>query len=55
MSRNVVDFDNLQDFASTKNKELSDPILDIVELEHSLTKMKNNLINSRKKNEIIAN
>ena len=55
MSRNVVDFDNLQDFASTKNKELGDPILDIVELEHSLTKMKNNLINSRKKNEIIAN
>jgi|AACY02.2.fsa_nt_gi Uncharacterized protein conserved in bacteria len=55
MSRNVVEFDNLQDFASTKNKELSDPILDIVELEHSLTKMKNNLINSRKKNEIIAN
>ncbi len=55
MSRNVVKFDNLQDCASTKNKELSDPILDIVELEHSLTKMKNNLINSRKKNEIIAN
>ena len=49
MSRNVVDFDNLQDFASTKKKELGDPILDIVELEHSLTKMKNNLINSRKK------
>ena len=55
MSRNVVEFDNLQDFASTKNKELGAPILDIVELEHSLTKMKNNLINSRKKNEIIAN
>ena len=54
MSRNVVELDNLQDFASTKNKESSDPLLDIVELEHSLSKMKNNLTNSRKKNEIIA-
>jgi len=48
MSRNVVEFDNLQDFASIKNKELSDPILDIVELEYSINQMKNNLTNSRK-------
>ncbi len=49
ISRNVVELDNLQDLASTKNKESSDPILKFVELEHSLTKMKNNLTNSRKK------
>ena len=53
-SNNVVELDNLQDFVSTKNKEAIDPTLDIVELEHALTKMKNNLTNSRKKNEIIA-
>ena len=40
MSRNVVEIENLQDFASTKNKESSEPLLDIVELEHSLSKMK---------------
>ena len=49
LSSNVVEIESLQDFASTKNKESSDPILDIVELEHSLSKMKNNLTNSRKK------
>ena len=54
ISRNVVELDNLQDFSSTKKKESRDSILGIVELEHSLTKMKNNLTNSRKKNEIIA-
>ena len=54
MGRNVVELDSLQDFAITKNKESSDPLLDIVELEHSLSKMKNNLTNSRKKNEIMA-
>ncbi len=53
ISRNVVEFDKLQDFSSTKKKESRDSILDIVELEHSLTKMKNNLTNSRKNNEII--
>jgi hypothetical protein len=53
ISRNVVELDNLQDFSSTKKKELRDSIVGIVELEHSLTKMKNNLTNSRKKNEII--
>ena len=54
MSRNVVEFDNLKDFVITKKKESNDPLMDIVELEHSLRKMKNNLNNSRKKNEIIA-
>ena len=54
ISRNVVELENLQDFAIMKNKESSDPLLDIVELEHSLSKMKNNLTNSRKKNEINA-
>ena len=34
MSRNVVEFDSLQDFASTKNKELSDDILnDVLSIE----------------------
>ncbi len=50
----VVELENMQDFANTKKKESIDPILDIVELEHALNKMKNNLTNSRKKNEIIA-
>ena len=54
MRRNVVELDRVQDFAITKNKESSDPLLYFVELEHSLSKMKNNLTNSRKKNEIIA-
>ena len=54
ISRNVVEFDRVQNFGSTKNAEYTDPIPDIVELEHALTKMKNNLTNSRKKNEIIA-
>ena len=49
MSSNVVEIESLQDFASTKNKESSEPTLDIAELEHSLSKMKNNLTNSRKK------
>ena len=54
ITRNVVEFESLQNFGSTKTVEATDPKLDIVELEHALTKMKNNLTNSRKKNEIIA-
>ena len=54
IKRNVVEFDTLHNFGITKNTEFTDPIPDIVELEHALTKMKNNLTNSRKKNEIIA-
>ena len=49
MSRNVVELDKLQDFASTKNKESRDSTMAIVELEHALNKMKYNLTNSRKK------
>ena len=52
--RNVVELESLQNFVNTKDIESMDPVLDIVELEHALTKMKNNLTNSRKKNEIIA-
>ena len=53
-SRNVVELDSVQNFVNTKNTVSIDPMLDIVELEHALTKMKNNLTNSRKRNEIIA-
>ncbi|MDC3108116.1 DUF721 domain-containing protein [Paracoccaceae bacterium] len=51
---NVVELESLQDLVSTKNTESIDPVYDIVELENALTKMKNNLTNSRKKNEIIG-
>ena len=54
IDRNVVDLDSLQNFVNTKNTESIDPLMDIVELEHALTKMKNNLTKSRKKNEIIT-
>ena len=54
IDRNVVDLDTLQNFVNKKNTESIDPLMDIVELEHALTKMKNNLTNSRKKNEIIT-
>ena len=50
--RNVVELDNLQNFATLKNGVPTDPKPDIVQLEHALTKMKNNLSSSRKKNEI---
>ena len=54
IGRNVVELDSLQKFVTEKNTESIDPVLDTVELEYALTKMKNNLTNSRKKNEIIA-
>ena len=54
IGRNVVELETLQNFVSTKNTESVEPKADIVELEHAITKMKNNLTNSRKKNEIIA-
>ena len=54
IGRNVLELDSFQNFVTAKNTESIDPILDIVELEYALTKMKNNLINSRKKNEIMA-
>ena len=49
IDRNVVDLDSLKNFVNTKNTETIDPKMEIVELEHALTKMKNNLTNSRKK------
>ncbi len=52
--RNVVEFDELQNFVGMKNVVPVDPKLDIAELEHALTKMKNNLTNSRKKNETVT-
>ena len=54
IGRNVVELDGLHDFVHTKNEEPIDPKHDIVELEQALTTMKNNLTNSRKKNEIIT-
>ena len=52
--RNVVELESLQNYASTKKKKAVDINFDVVELEHALTKMKNNLTYSRKKNEIIT-
>ena len=51
IDRNVVELAILHNSSSMKNDEHVDPKLDIVELEHALTKMENNLTNSRKKNE----
>ena len=54
IGRNVVDLDSSHNIVSTKNEETVDPKIDIVALEHALAKMKMNLTNSRKKNEIIT-
>ena len=51
--KNVVELDNLNDFGAMKSEDSTDPKLAIVHLEQALTKMKNNLNNSRKKNEIM--
>ena len=48
---NVVELDNSHDFSTTKSKETTDPKLAFVQLENALAQMKNNLCNSRKKNE----
>ena len=52
-SKNVVELDNSHDFSSTKSREPTDPKIAGIQLENALTKMKNNLSNSRKKNEIM--
>ena len=52
-SKNVVELDNSHDFSATKRMETTDPKLAVVQLENALAKMKNNLCNSRKKNEIM--
>ena len=51
--KNVVELDNSHDFSATKSKETTDPKIAGIQLENALTKMKNNLSNSRKKNEIM--
>ena len=51
--KNVVELDNLNDFGAVKNEESHGTKIAFVQLEQALTKMKNNLNNSRKKNEIM--
>ena len=51
--KNVVELDNLNDFGAMKNEESHGSKSGFVHLEQALTKMKNNLNNSRKKNEIM--
>ena len=50
---NVVELDNSHDFSATKSIETTDPKIAVIQLENALTKMKDNLSNSRKKNEIM--
>ena len=50
---NVVELDDLNDFGAMKSEDSTGSRLAIVHLEQALTKMKNNLNNSRKKNEIM--
>ena len=52
-SKNVVELDNSHDFSAIKSIETTDPKVAVMQLENALTKMKNNLFNSRKKNEIM--
>ena len=52
-SKNVVELDNSHDFCAKKSMETTDPKIAVIQLENALTKMKNNLSNSRKKNEIM--
>ena len=47
--KNVVELDNLNDFGAMKSEDSTGSKLAIVHLEQALTKMKNNLNNSRKK------
>ena len=51
--KNVVELENLNDFGAMKSEYSTGSKLAIVHLEQALTKMKNNLNNSRKKNEIM--
>ena len=52
-NKNVVELDNINDFGAVKSEDSTGSKLTIVHLEQALTKMKNNLNNSRKKNEIM--
>ena len=51
--KDVVELDNSHDFSATKSIETTDPKIAVIQLENALTKMKINLSNSRKKNEIM--
>ena len=51
--KNVVEWNNSHDFSVTSSIETTDPKIAVIQLENALTKMKNNLSNSRKKNEIM--
>ena len=51
--KNVVELDNSHDFSGAKSIETNDSEFAVIQLENALTKMKNNLSNSRKKNEIM--
>ena len=53
--KNIVELNNSQDLGATKSVKNKDPKTPIIQLENALTKMKNNLCNSRKKNEIMEN
>ncbi len=48
-----IELGNSHDFDATKNVKIIDPKFAFMQLENALTKMKNNLSNSRKKNEIM--
>ena len=51
--KKVVELDNLNDYGAMKSEDSTGSKLAIVHLEQALTKMKNNLNKSRKKNEIM--
>ena len=51
--KNVVELDKLNDFGAVISEESTNSKIAVVHLEQALTKMKNNLNNSRKKNEIM--
>ena len=51
--KNLVELDKSHDFSGTKSIETNNSKFAVIQLENALTKMKNNLSNSRKKNEIM--
>ena len=51
--KNVLELDNSYDFGAMKSEEPSEAEIAVVQLERALKKLKNNLSNSRKKNEIM--
>lgn len=53
--KNVVELDSSYDFGVMKSDERPEAELALLQLERALKKLKNNLSNSRKKNEIIEN